>query len=80
MFTQTEIARLSTPMLAVSSSTTQLMNLKARVMTCFAKAEAAMGCAMGPQEPVILTELYQTLDYLVSSWRYEITSGLPIQS
>ena len=93
MFThEPEIEQLCTQMLAIRySSTMQLASLKVQVMTCFAKAEAAMGCAMGPQEPLqypqeplqysmILTEFYQTLNCLVASWRSEITSGLPIQS
>ena len=60
MLTQTEIERFSMPMLAVSNSTKQLMSFKARVMTCFTQAEAAMCFAMDPVQnlqPKILAQL-----------------------
>ena len=64
-------------MLADSNSAKQLMSFKAQVMSCFSRAEAAMYIAMGLQQtvqPMILSELYQTLDVLVACQRSEITS------
>ena len=78
MFTPKEVARLSSPMLFDSNISKQLMNFKARIMTCFTQAEAAICCVIGAeqsvQQRVILSQLSLTLDVLTASWRAQITS------